>query len=323
MSKRLVDPTFWDDPTIGDLDGHAKYLFLYLISSPRGNSCGLYQISNRVIQFHTGMTADKIDTAMKVLEDTGRVQRSGGWLWVVNQFKHDCNMNNLRVRVQFLKVLAMVPDTELVQAILDKYEVQLRVDHGSVKAQLKVSRALEKIKNSFINYSNLIISRLTPPSPEPQLRLHDHEHDHDDDHDNDHDNDHEIPDHPRIEYPEEELINDGPWSGVPLWAPVAFMQTFKGYDFESPTHHVIGLVKTIVMSYEQPIIEEALRVCGENGAKSVGYLRTVLNNGKAKKSKGKPKLGPKPTSSFAYNPSTGSTRLFQVGDILEPGEEMI
>lgn len=181
MSKRMVDPTFWDDPTIGDLDGHAKYLFLYLISSPRGNTCGLYEVSTRVIQFHTGMTSEKIEAAMKVLVDTGRIVRSGNWVWIVNQFKHDHHKNNLLVRIQFLKILDVVPDLEFVRLIMGKYEVQLNLTHGSVEVQPNLSPTSQQRRNSFEVYSKAILSKLTPTSPEVQPNIRDKDKDHDND----------------------------------------------------------------------------------------------------------------------------------------------
>ena len=234
MAKRLVEQTFWDDPIIGDLDGHAKYLFLYLISSPRGNSSGLFDITSRVIQFHTGMTSEKIDKAMNALEDSGRIVRSGDWVWVVNQFKHDCNKNNIRVRLQMLYLLEKISDEKLVSLVADKYEVQLSLTHGSLEVLLRLSGDSLKIKNRYKSCVENLKTRLNGGSVEPQQRCQDQE--------QDHDNDHDKEQNPSTDYPIPFTKSWGKWLEKGLWAAgdlikakaIAY-QTYLKFEKEYPS----------------------------------------------------------------------------------------
>jgi len=115
------------------------------------------------------------------------------------------------------------------------------------------------------------------------------------------------------------------WEEIPDWLvnldgrPGALQQAFGGkYDWANPNPYLVATVQEIMAQHTQEAILTACRKAGINSAHSVGYLWTVLENGKAK---AQPKIcGAKATSSFAYNTTTHLTRLFKDGDVLAEGE---
>ena len=69
MAKfRTVNTRFWSDGYIEGLDPSEKLLYLYLLTNPNTDICGIYELSLRDMAFHTGFDKDML---MKIL---GRFQ---------------------------------------------------------------------------------------------------------------------------------------------------------------------------------------------------------------------------------------------------------
>jgi hypothetical protein len=60
MTNRYINTNFWKDNYIADLDPSEKLLFLYLITNPRTNIAGIYELNLREIAFDTGFDVDMV-----------------------------------------------------------------------------------------------------------------------------------------------------------------------------------------------------------------------------------------------------------------------
>jgi len=69
MPSRGIETGIWDHLDFSDsLSSNAKFLFVYLCTTPLGNQAGLFPLSYRQITHHTGLTAEEIPALMAELE---------------------------------------------------------------------------------------------------------------------------------------------------------------------------------------------------------------------------------------------------------------
>lgn len=89
MSKlRSVSTNFWTDPFIEDLSPNEKLLFLYLITNPKTNMLGVYEVSIKKMSYETGLNKDVIEKALKGFERLGKVKYVKNHIVLLNFLKH-------------------------------------------------------------------------------------------------------------------------------------------------------------------------------------------------------------------------------------------
>ena len=86
--QRYINTKFWDDSYIVGLDPTEKLLFLYLLTSPLTNICGIYEVSLRRISFDTGIEMGVISTILKRFEDYDKALYYDGWIAMKNFIRH-------------------------------------------------------------------------------------------------------------------------------------------------------------------------------------------------------------------------------------------
>ena len=67
--ERYINTKFWDDSYIVKLDPIEKLLFIYLLTNPLTNICGIYEVSLRRIAFDTGIEEEVILTLLRRFEE--------------------------------------------------------------------------------------------------------------------------------------------------------------------------------------------------------------------------------------------------------------
>jgi len=108
MSKhRIVATCFWDDPYIMKLDPSEKLLFLYFLTNPVTEICGVYQISIKRISFDTGFEQDMVRMILGRFEKDGRCLYRDGWIAMHNWLKHQSRSPGVQTGIE--KQLAEVP----------------------------------------------------------------------------------------------------------------------------------------------------------------------------------------------------------------------
>lgn len=85
---RLVDTCFWDDSYITSLGPSEKLIFMYLLTNPLTNICGVYQIQVKRIAFDTGLDIDIVTTTLGIFERDGKCVYRNGWIGIKNWLKH-------------------------------------------------------------------------------------------------------------------------------------------------------------------------------------------------------------------------------------------
>jgi hypothetical protein len=107
MAKlRSVNTHFWDDDYIAELPPLEKLLFLYLLTCPATNIAGVYELTRRLMLFHTGLTSEQIDAALARFKANTKVLYVDNYIIMVNHLKNQkLNTNMLRARDAIIKAL--------------------------------------------------------------------------------------------------------------------------------------------------------------------------------------------------------------------------
>lgn len=87
MKTRQIHTKIWNDDWFCDLSKNSKLLFIYLITNQYVNLIGIYELSDRVILFETGLTKQDLDKSKKDLKD--KIIFVDGWIKIMNIEKYD------------------------------------------------------------------------------------------------------------------------------------------------------------------------------------------------------------------------------------------
>lgn len=88
---RYVYSTFWDDNFTQSIAPEEKYFYLYTITNPHTNQCGIYQITQRTMAFETGYDIETIDKLLKIFTSYKKIfyNPETSELFVVNWLKYN------------------------------------------------------------------------------------------------------------------------------------------------------------------------------------------------------------------------------------------
>jgi hypothetical protein len=108
MSKyRYFNTHFWDDNYIIGLDPSEKLLFIYCLTNPLTNICGIYEITIRRIAFDTGLDQNIIIKLFERLESDDKIKYANGYIAIKNFIKHQ--KPNSKIKAGIERELSKVP----------------------------------------------------------------------------------------------------------------------------------------------------------------------------------------------------------------------
>jgi len=120
--NRYVDTNFWKDTYVIDLDPIEKLMFLYLLTNPRTNIAGIYEISLREIAFDTGIDRDMVQKILDRFKRDKKIYYHRGWLALYNWIKHQAL--NPKVAEGVLRIVDNLPEW-LQHDLLDSEQAEL------------------------------------------------------------------------------------------------------------------------------------------------------------------------------------------------------
>jgi hypothetical protein len=89
MAKmRIINTRFWIDDYVSNLDPTEKLLFLYFLTSPQTDICGVYEVPLKVVATETGIDRDMVEKIIKRFSKDGRIFYKNGWVAIKNFKKH-------------------------------------------------------------------------------------------------------------------------------------------------------------------------------------------------------------------------------------------
>lgn len=89
--QRYLDTKFWDDTYVVSLDPVEKLLFIYLLTNPLTNICGIYETSLRRIAFDTGIEQAMVTNILKRFEEDDKIKYQKGYVALKNFTKYQAN----------------------------------------------------------------------------------------------------------------------------------------------------------------------------------------------------------------------------------------
>lgn len=112
--KRLIDTKFWEDGYVINLLPDEKTLFLYFLTSPMSNMCGIYECPIKLMAVHTGFDRENLETMVKRFE--GKIHYIDGWVYIRNFQRHQSNSPTIKKAIK--DEMEKVPD-KILKKIAD------------------------------------------------------------------------------------------------------------------------------------------------------------------------------------------------------------
>lgn len=135
MAKyRPIKTSFWQDDWIASLEAEEKLLFLYLLTNPHTNLCGIYMISIRYLAFETGLNEAKVLECLNRFSADDKVHYKDGWIKIVNHEKHQSNSPKIKQGIK--RELSEIPQ-HIAEMAYPIHTVSMPIDKPVLKPLLK------------------------------------------------------------------------------------------------------------------------------------------------------------------------------------------
>ena len=154
MKTRIVETKFWKDEYIVGLTVEQRLLYLYFITNERVNIIHCYEITDREIEFDTGIDRGIIQSAKTKFNKDGKIGVKGNYICLLNAWRYESytGEKNENAKVKLLKQLPLIVaewyrgiyrgiDTPLIGSISHKSEI---ISHKSEIINQKTKELREK-----------------------------------------------------------------------------------------------------------------------------------------------------------------------------------
>lgn len=146
MKTRIIQTRFWDDNFIVNANKDTRYLYMYLLTCQYINLCGIFQLSDKKIQFETGLTGKEFEMAKNELIENKKVFFKDGWVKILNAEKNNKYTNSPSNEKPYNAELDKVPED-----ILEFFNSSVgSTVHSSVDSNIKYKTRNIKYKNKNI-----------------------------------------------------------------------------------------------------------------------------------------------------------------------------
>lgn len=162
--QRMVNTKFWVDDYISELNPTEKLLFLYFLTNPFTDICGIYEVPLRSIVFDTGIDKEEVKKAMVRFESDHKIVYRRGWVYIKNFAKHQ--LNNPKVQKGILRSISVVPpdvlhDLGIVYDSLSHLNLNLNLNsnlNNTVSAEASTDKPMNTYDENKMSYDGPIIS---------------------------------------------------------------------------------------------------------------------------------------------------------------------
>jgi len=121
MKLRSVNTEFWEDDYISDLSPLQRYFYLYLITNPKCNLIGMYEISITRMSYDTGFTKDEVRIHLERFEEDGKLVFENGYILLRNFLKNQSLFGKMLIAVKnlFRTLPEKIRRTEFFELIIE------------------------------------------------------------------------------------------------------------------------------------------------------------------------------------------------------------
>lgn len=145
--SRYINTTIWDDSWFIELSEIEKLLFLYLLTNPKCNIAGVYEVSVKRISFDTGISIEKVLKAFQRFEKDGKIMfdYDENIIFLRNFVKHQ--KLNPNIQIGILDCFNNLKDStiilffnELVKPFKDFQELVKALNYINLNLNLNLNR---------------------------------------------------------------------------------------------------------------------------------------------------------------------------------------
>ena len=125
-SQRYVSTSFWNDPWILDeCTSDERYVYLYLLTSPNSNIAGIYELSLRTAELHTGYDRDQLKRIMERFAEAKKAHYYNGYVIIPKWPTHQRWQQRSKIRDGIVAVLQGLPRDVLEHAKAYGYQFDM------------------------------------------------------------------------------------------------------------------------------------------------------------------------------------------------------
>lgn len=152
---RSIQTSFWNDSWVIQLTPEQKYFYLFLITNPNVSQCGIYEISLRQMEYHTGYNKDTIEKLLQFFEKKGKIQFSilTSEICITNFSKYNYN-SSPKVKIHIVNELNHVKDRSLIQYLYGINTIYKDYAYPIVASSQEKEKEKEKIKEPYFLLEN-------------------------------------------------------------------------------------------------------------------------------------------------------------------------
>ncbi|KHO63382.1 DnaD and phage-associated domain [Thermoanaerobacter sp. YS13] len=138
-----IESKFWQDEKIRTLSPNARYIFLYLLTSPHRNMLGLYFLPDLYAAFDVGLSPEQFKEGFQELLRKGLVNydETNHVVFIKNFLKHNPLENPNQVK-KAIKKLQEIPRTPLLKDLYEYIKNELKPHKPHYNALLEELRKL-------------------------------------------------------------------------------------------------------------------------------------------------------------------------------------
>lgn len=126
MAKRAIDTCLWNnDDIVANFTSEDRYFWVYLLTSPHGNLCGVLKTSSKVIAREMGLHEDTIDNLLNRFENTHRaifVDKETKEILVLNWYKFNWSKSET-VKKGLLGQLESIKSANIKNLVSDRIKL--------------------------------------------------------------------------------------------------------------------------------------------------------------------------------------------------------
>lgn len=170
--QRFINTRFWDDGYISNLDPIEKLLFLYFLTNPATNICGIYELPLKRIALDTGIDKEMVDKVIRRFTKDEKIYYIDGWVIVKNFIKHQSLNPNVRIGIENGfntipdNIWLKIADIESLYIAFESLSIELPI----LKLKLKLKPKLEVVASTEAtaktpNKINLLLKEFETVNP--------------------------------------------------------------------------------------------------------------------------------------------------------------
>jgi hypothetical protein len=109
VKYRQIETKFWEDGYVLELTNKEREFFLYLITNPKVNMCGIYELSDKTIVYTLGCSLEELTSFKKKLQSDNKYAFFNGWVYVFNFHKYNSFSPAPNIMKAFIKDFNSIP----------------------------------------------------------------------------------------------------------------------------------------------------------------------------------------------------------------------